>query len=91
MLIPIPMSRDLFNPSAASPSGSGLYKATALMSTSPWSQWQGDGGWPSLFLSSACATRLQAACRDKEAAPPPPLPHTPSSQLGWGGGGGKRT
>ena len=37
------MPRDLFNPSAASPSGSGLYKAGALMSTSPWSQWQGGG------------------------------------------------
>lgn len=54
------MQRDQFNPSAASPSESGLYKAGALMSTSPRSQWQGagrgKGGWPSLVLGSA--TRL---------------------------------
>ena len=85
------MQRDQFNPSAASPSGSGLYKAGALMSTSPRSQWQGGGeeergmAVPGFRL---CHSTL-AACGDREAPrlrpssflPPPPLP-SPVPELG---------
>lgn len=74
---------DLVNPSAASPAGSGLYKATALMSTSPWSQWQGGGeeerGWPSRVLSSAsrhrtALGRLRGQGGGPASASPPPFP-----------------
>lgn len=84
------MQRDQFNPSAASTSGSGLYKAGALMSTSPWSQWQ--GGWEEERGMAVPGFKLchstQAAYGDREAPslrPSPFLPTHPRPQFpSWG-------